>query len=71
MSCILAPAIVMLHWSADAFLDSCQLTITWMSTIKSKRGCICLGNQANNVQSLQGNNACLATNQSARTIVAI
>ena len=55
--------------------DSCQLTITWMSlrmsTIKWNTDFICLGHLAGNARSLQENNACLAANQRARTIVAI
>ena len=44
-----------------------------MSTIKLDTDCICLGHLANNARarSLQTNNARLATNHSARTIVAI
>ena len=36
--------------------DSCQLTITWMSTIKLNRDCICLGHLTCNALSLQENN---------------
>ena len=42
-----------------------------MSTIKLDTDGICLGHLANNAQSLQANNAHLATNQSTRTIVDI
>ena len=53
---------VMWHWSADipfwqcsmpevtlssrVTTDSCQLTITWLSTIKLNTDCVCLGHQA-------------------------
>ena len=43
------------HWSADTPFDSCQLTVTWMSTIKLNTDCICLGQLASNAQSLQEN----------------
>ena len=43
----------------------------WMSTIKLKKDCICLGHLAGNTQSPQENNAHLAANQSAHTIVVI
>ena len=56
-------------------LDSCQLTITWMSirmsTIKLNTDRICLGHLASNARSLQENNATLVANQSACTVVAI
>ena len=52
-----------------------QLTITWnfirMATIKLNTDCICLGHLASNAWSIQENNARLAANRSARTIVAI
>ena len=51
--------------------DSCQLTITWMSTIKLNTDCICLGHLASNAWSLQENLAHLAANQSEHAIVAI
>ena len=52
--------------------DSCQLTITRMSTIKFNTDCICLGHLASIAQSyLQDNNVHLAANQSVRAIVAI
>ena len=35
--------------------DSCQLTITWMSTIKLNTDCICLGHRTCNALSLQEN----------------
>ena len=64
---------VMWHWSADTLFDSCQLAITWMAirmfTIKLNTDCIYLGHQASNAQSLQENNACLASNQSMHTIL--
>ena len=56
------------------FSDSCQLTITWMPAIKLNTDGICLGhlaNLANNTRSLQENLARSATNQRARTIVAM
>ena len=62
---------VMWLCSANTFFDSCQLTITWMSTIKSNTDCICLGHKANNARSLKGNIARSAANWTARTIVAI
>ena len=34
------------HWSADTLFDSCQTTITWMSTIQLDTDCICLGHLA-------------------------
>ena len=43
----------------------------WMSTIKLKKDCICLGHLASNTQSSQENKARLAANQSVHTIVAI
>ena len=43
------------HWSADILFGSCQLTITWLSTIKLITDCICLGQLASNAQSLQEN----------------
>ena len=43
------------HWSADILFGSCQLTITWLSTIKLITDCICLGQLASNSQSLQEN----------------
>ena len=55
------------------FSDS-QLTITWMPAIKLNTDGICLGhlaNLANNTRSLQENLARSATNQRARTIVAM
>ena len=42
-----------------------------MSTIKLNTDCICLEHLASNAQSLKENNARLAANQSAHTIVAI
>ena len=47
MSCTLEPVIQ----SCDTgqwipFFDSCQLTITWMPTIKLNADCKCLGHQA-------------------------
>ena len=42
-----------------------------MSTIKLNTDCICLGHLASNGWSIQENNARLAANRSARTIVAI
>ena len=63
----------MWHWSADTLFDSCQLTITWMAirmfTIKLNTDCICLGYLVSNAQSLQENNACLASNQNTHTIL--
>ena len=75
MSCTLEVAIQ----SCDTgqripFSDSCQLTTTWMSAIKLNTDGICLGhlaNLANNTPSLQENLARSATNQRARTIVAM
>ena len=75
MSCTLEVAIQ----SCDTgqripFSDSCQLTITWMSAIKLNKDGICLAHLAslgNNTRSLQENLARSATNQRARTIVAM
>ena len=63
---------VMWHWSADTLFafDSCQLTITWMFTIKLNTDFICLAHLASNARSLQENLSRLAPNQSTRTIVA-
>ena len=72
MSCTLEPVIQ----SCDTgqwipFFDSCQLTITWMPTIKLNTDCKCLGHLANNARSSQGNLARSAVNQSVHSIVAI
>ena len=72
MSCKLKPVIQ----SRDTgqwipLFDSCQLTITWMPTIKLNTDCICLGHLANNARSSQGNLACSAANQSMHSIVVI
>ena len=42
----LNPDTVEWHWSGDALFWSFQLTIAWMSNIKLKTNCICLGLQA-------------------------
>ena len=74
MSCTLEPPIQSCNtgqWTP--FFDSCQLT--WksirVSTIKLNTDCICLEQLASNAQTLKENNARLAANQSAHTIVAI
>ena len=36
------------HWSADTLFDRCQLTITWMSTIRLNTECTYLGHLASN-----------------------
>ena len=76
MSCTLERAIQSCDTGQQTpFFDSCQLTITWMSirmsTIKLNTDCICLEHLASNAQSLKENNARLAANRSAHTIVAI
>jgi len=72
MGCTLEPAIQSSGTvQRIPFFDSCQLTITWMSTIKLNTDCIGLGLLANYVRSLQENLARLAGNQSTRTIVAL
>ena len=42
----LNPDTVVWHWSGDALFWTFQLTIAWMSNIKLKTNCICLGLQA-------------------------
>ena len=75
MSCTLEVAIQSCETGQRIpFSDSCQLTITWMSAIKLNKDGICLGhlaNLGNNTRSLQENLARSATNQRARTIVAM
>ena len=53
------------------FVDTCQLTITWMSTINLNTDCMSWTLVANNARSLQGNCPCSAANQRGRTIVAV
>ena len=70
MSCTLEPVIQSCD-TVDTFFDSCQLTITWMPTIKLNTDCICLGHLANNARLPQGNLTRPAANQSVHSIVAI
>ena len=56
MSCILKPTIQ----SQIPFSGSCQLTITWMSTIKVNADGLCLGYLASNAWSFQESLSCLA-----------
>ena len=72
MSCALEPVIQ----SCDTgqwipFFDSCQLTITWMFTIKLNTDSIRFGHLSYNAWSLQENLACSTANQSTCTIVAM
>ena len=59
---------VIWHRSVDTLLNSCHLTITWvslrMSTVKLNTDCICLGHLASNAGSLQENLVRLAASQS-------
>ena len=61
---------VMWNWWVDILFDNCQSTITWMS-YKNVHYQVKYRHLASNARSLQENNARLAANQSARTIVAI
>ena len=72
MSCTLKHAIQSCDTGQQLpYFDSGQMTITWMSTIKLNTDYTCPEHLADDVWSLQGNLACSAANQSARTIIAI
>ena len=71
LSCTLEPEMQSCGTGLDTLLDCCQLSKTWKSTIDLNTDCICVGLLTNNARSLQENLACLAANQSARTIIAI